>query len=212
MWTCLCSARAWCCSHHPCCSSHSRYVSATAARHTRRSICPPIRVSVELVTHHQAWTEHTTSEFGACASGILRRCRAEAGARQCRIRSARLLRSDADFVAAMCDACRRSERGESETSGTRKGRLDVSLVNDTLAMGDGREAWTPHATTHRPTVTAYAIVTLRGNCPLSSRNVFLVARSAVVGCTAPLVSVTRDTSVCSPGVAPVHSKVNSFQE
>ena len=48
------------------------------------------------------------------------------------------------------------------------------------------------------------IRTLRGNCELSSRNVFFLARSAAVGCTTPFASVTRDTRVCSPGVAPSH--------
>ena len=44
---------------------------------------------------------------------------------------------------------------------------------------------------------------LRGYCELSSRKVFLFSRSFSVGCTRPVTSVTRDTSVCSPGVAPV---------
>ena len=46
-----------------------------------------------------------------------------------------------------------------------------------------------------------AIMTFLGCCELSSRKVFLRARSAAVGCTTPLASVARDTSVCSPGVA-----------
>jgi len=58
---------------------------------------------------------------------------------------------------------------------------------------------------------AYASVIFRGKCPLSSRNVFLFARSVAAGWTAPLVSVTRETSVCSPAVGPFQSKVNSFQ-
>ena len=45
------------------------------------------------------------------------------------------------------------------------------------------------------------IMTLRGCCELSSRKVFLFARSCSVGCTLPVASVTRETSVCSPGVA-----------
>ena len=55
-------------------------------------------------------------------------------------------------------------------------------------------------------------MTFRGCCELSSRNVFLFSRSSAVGCTLPLTSVTRDTSVCSPGVAPFHAQVNSFYE
>jgi hypothetical protein len=62
-----------------------------------------------------------------------------------------------------------------------------------------------------PEPGAYETVIFRGNCPLSSRNVFLFARSVAVGWTAPLVSVTRDTTVCSPAVGPFQSKVNSFQ-
>src|SRR5687767_9181754 len=50
----------------------------------------------------------------------------------------------------------------------------------------------------------YAIITLRGCCELSSRKVFLFSNASAVGCTAPVTSVTRETSVCSPGVAPVH--------
>ena len=49
----------------------------------------------------------------------------------------------------------------------------------------------------------YPTLTFRGNCELSSRKVRLRASSATVGCTAPVASVTRDTIVCSPGVAPV---------
>ena len=45
------------------------------------------------------------------------------------------------------------------------------------------------------------IVTFRGCCELSSRNVFLLSSSSLVGCTRPFTSVTRDTIVCSPGVA-----------
>ena len=45
----------------------------------------------------------------------------------------------------------------------------------------------------------------RGCCELSSRNVFLFSSSFSVGCTFPLASVTRETSVCSPGVAPFHA-------
>ena len=48
------------------------------------------------------------------------------------------------------------------------------------------------------------IVSFLGCCELSSRKLFLFARSSAVGCTCPVASVTRDTSVCSPGVAPVH--------
>ena len=48
----------------------------------------------------------------------------------------------------------------------------------------------------------YEIVSLRGNCELSSRNVFFVSSSFSVGWTFPVTSVTRDTRVCSPGVAP----------
>src|SRR5215510_14011023 len=55
-------------------------------------------------------------------------------------------------------------------------------------------------------------MTLRGCCELSSRKVFLFSNASAVGCTAPVASVTRDTRVCSPGVAPVHTYVNSFQE
>lgn len=47
------------------------------------------------------------------------------------------------------------------------------------------------------------IMTLRGNCALSSRNVFLRANSALAGWMLPLTSVARETRVCSPGVAPV---------
>lgn len=50
----------------------------------------------------------------------------------------------------------------------------------------------------------HAIMILRGNCELSSRNVFFRVSSAAVGCTIPLTSVARDTSVCSPVVAPSH--------
>ena len=50
----------------------------------------------------------------------------------------------------------------------------------------------------------YPIDTFRGCWELSSRKVFFVSRSSAVGCTVPLTSVTRDTSVCSPAVAPVH--------
>jgi hypothetical protein len=39
------------------------------------------------------------------------------------------------------------------------------------------------------------IVTFRGYCELSSRNVFFVSSSSNVGCTLPLASMTRDTSV-----------------
>jgi hypothetical protein len=49
-----------------------------------------------------------------------------------------------------------------------------------------------------------AIITFLGYCELSSRKVFLFSRSFSVGCTRPVMSVTRDTRVCSPGVAPVH--------
>ena len=56
------------------------------------------------------------------------------------------------------------------------------------------------------------IITFRGYCELSSRKVFLVANSSAVGWTFPVTSVTRDTSVCSPGVAPFQAYVNSFQE
>ena len=52
---------------------------------------------------------------------------------------------------------------------------------------------------------AYEIITFRGYCELSSRNVFLLASSSVVGWTLPVTSVTRETSVCSPGVAPFHA-------
>jgi S-adenosylmethionine:tRNA ribosyltransferase-isomerase len=50
----------------------------------------------------------------------------------------------------------------------------------------------------------YPIRTLRGNCELSSRNVFLRDSSAVVGWLTPFASVARDTIVCSPGAAPSH--------
>jgi S-adenosylmethionine:tRNA ribosyltransferase-isomerase len=50
----------------------------------------------------------------------------------------------------------------------------------------------------------YAIRTLRGNCELSSRNVFFRDSSAVVGWLTPFASVARDTIVCSPGEAPSH--------
>src|SRR5262245_26821378 len=46
------------------------------------------------------------------------------------------------------------------------------------------------------------MVTFRGCCELSSRNVFLTSSSSDVGCTLPSTSVTRETRVCSPGVAP----------
>jgi S-adenosylmethionine:tRNA ribosyltransferase-isomerase len=49
----------------------------------------------------------------------------------------------------------------------------------------------------------YAMRTFRGNCELSSRNVFLRDSSADVGCV-PLASLARDTIVCSPAVAPSH--------
>ena len=55
-----------------------------------------------------------------------------------------------------------------------------------------------------PGARAHAIMTFRGCCELSSRNVFLFSSSSAVGCTLPVTSVTRDTSVCSPGVAPFH--------
>ena len=58
----------------------------------------------------------------------------------------------------------------------------------------------------------YAIKTFRGNCPLRSRKVFLVSCSAAVGCTLPVLSVTRDTIVCSPAVASFQSYVKNFQE
>src|SRR6266481_7203088 len=56
------------------------------------------------------------------------------------------------------------------------------------------------------------IMTLRGNCPLSSRNVFFLVNSAAAGCTAPFASVARETRVCSPGVAPSQRQVKSFHE
>jgi len=55
-------------------------------------------------------------------------------------------------------------------------------------------------------------MTLRGNCPLSSRNVFFRFSAAASGCMTPFASVTRETSVCSPGVAPSQRYVNSFHE
>src|SRR5512134_2008805 len=55
-------------------------------------------------------------------------------------------------------------------------------------------------------------MTRRGCCALCSRNDFLFSRSFSVGCTWPLTSVTRETTVCSPGVAPFQSKWNSFHE
>jgi hypothetical protein len=58
---------------------------------------------------------------------------------------------------------------------------------------------------NRSKAAVYAIITFRGNCELSSRNVFLVSSSSEVGWTLPLTSVTRDTTVCSPGVAPVQT-------
>lgn len=48
----------------------------------------------------------------------------------------------------------------------------------------------------------YAMITLRGNCSWASRNVILSPSSSAVGCTAPVTSVTRETTVCSPGAAP----------
>src|SRR5262245_44572667 len=57
----------------------------------------------------------------------------------------------------------------------------------------------------------YATFTLRGAWESSSRNDFLVSLSCAVFCTRPLTSVTRDTSVWSPGVTPVHLYVKSFQ-
>lgn len=48
----------------------------------------------------------------------------------------------------------------------------------------------------------YEIMTFLGNCELFSRKVFLFSRSFSVGCTVPFTSVTLETSVCSPGVAP----------
>jgi S-adenosylmethionine:tRNA ribosyltransferase-isomerase len=50
----------------------------------------------------------------------------------------------------------------------------------------------------------YPMRTFRGNCELSSRNVFFRDNSSAVGCTVPFASVARDTIVCSPGVAPSH--------
>ena len=47
---------------------------------------------------------------------------------------------------------------------------------------------------------------------MSSRKVFLFANSSAVGCTLPVASVTLETSVCSPGVAPFQRQVNSFHE
>ena len=49
---------------------------------------------------------------------------------------------------------------------------------------------------------SYAMMTFRGNCSWASRNVNLSASPSAVGCTLPLTSVTRETTVCSPGVAP----------
>src|SRR5580704_15426955 len=55
------------------------------------------------------------------------------------------------------------------------------------------------------------IITLRGNCELSSRTVFLRLFSAAAsGCTTPLASVALATRVCSPGGAPSHLYVKSF--
>src|SRR5262245_36905721 len=49
-------------------------------------------------------------------------------------------------------------------------------------------------------------------CEFFSRIDCFVLFSASVGCTLPLTSVTRETSVCAPGVAPLQAYVNSFQE
>src|SRR5436853_7384260 len=68
------------------------------------------------------------------------------------------------------------------------------------------------ANSHLSFSLGYEIMTFRGCCELSSRNDFLFSRSFSVGCTLPVASVTRDTSVCSPGAAPLHMYVNSFQE
>ena len=50
----------------------------------------------------------------------------------------------------------------------------------------------------------HATMIFRGYCELSSRKVFLFSRSFSVGCTSPFASVTRETTMCSPGAVPVH--------
>ena len=50
----------------------------------------------------------------------------------------------------------------------------------------------------------YATITFRGNCSWDSRGVILSLSSSADGWTLPLASVTRETTVCSPGVAPSH--------
>jgi S-adenosylmethionine:tRNA ribosyltransferase-isomerase len=73
------------------------------------------------------------------------------------------------------------------------------------ALQVGAQAGLTSPALHRPDPRdRYAMRILRGNCELSSRNVFLRDSSAAVGCTTPLASVARDTSVCSPGVTPSH--------
>ncbi len=52
---------------------------------------------------------------------------------------------------------------------------------------------------------AQAMRTVRGNCWWFSRPVCLYSSSSAVGCTRPSASVARETSVCSPGVAPSQS-------
>src|SRR6266852_8268755 len=53
-------------------------------------------------------------------------------------------------------------------------------------------------------------MSFRGACEFCSRNDFLLSSSCSVGCTLPVVSVTRETIVWSPGVAPFQVYVNSF--
>jgi len=48
------------------------------------------------------------------------------------------------------------------------------------------------------------IMTFRGACEFCSRNDFLLSSSCSVGCTLPVTSVTRETIVWAPGVAPFH--------
>src|SRR5262245_44323104 len=57
-----------------------------------------------------------------------------------------------------------------------------------------------------------AIMTRRGNCALSCRNVFFRFNWSAEGWSLPSKSVARETSVCSPGVAPSHRYVKSFHE
>ena len=106
-------------------------------------------------------------------------------------------------VRSRATAARGSRRCSRGTRG-RPGRAAESLARgDRQVRGWKRRTGSSRASTSR--VAVQAIVTFRGYCELSSRNVFLLSSSSSVGCTRPLTSVTRDTIVCSPGVASFHA-------